>query len=260
MKKEISFLLLLILEAPLKLEPLPWVWWLAGLTLVDGYEQITRGAHTPLQREPTSSSPQRTQPGTWAGPDRAARKVLGDAVRVIPGSGLRSAGSSDARGPASGGVDGAVGYDGVASRGAQRAERPRGGRGESTVFIGAEGGWGVHGREVQVKAERGTGVAAAPRAAKDTAVRWAQSETGVPKRVRGAAQVDAGQNGRGSAQEEGAVAESTRGGTGAGRGYSIEGGMAWRGRACSRRCGGGAVVTWQVRSGTSVHGAVRGQS
>ncbi|KAJ7811143.1 hypothetical protein B0H14DRAFT_2606720 [Mycena olivaceomarginata] len=110
---------------------------------------------------------------------------------------------------------------------------------------------------------------AAPRAAKDTAVQWAQSETGSPKRVHGAAQVDAGQNrmawpaphsdeagwsgcrwwwprnGRGSAQEEAAVAESTRGGTGAGRGYSIEGGTgrAWLGGG-ERVVGGVEVAPW----------------
>ncbi|KAJ7823709.1 hypothetical protein B0H14DRAFT_2597736 [Mycena olivaceomarginata] len=69
------------------------------------------------------------------------------------------------------------------------------------------------------------------------------------------AQVVAARNGRGSAQEKAAVAESTRGGTVQGRGYSIEGGnrtgMAWRGRACSGRCGGGAMVTWQVRRGNT---------
>jgi hypothetical protein len=53
---------------------------------------------------------------------------------------------------------------------------------------------GTRADHVRVEAEHGTGVAVAPRAAKDTAVRWAQSETGSPKRVRGVAQVDAGQN------------------------------------------------------------------
>jgi hypothetical protein len=128
-----------------------------------------------------------------------------------------------------------------------------------------------------VEAEHGTGVAAAPQTAKDMAVQWAHSETGVPKRVRRMAQVDVGQNsvasatlphscgqsgveqvqavaarnGCGSTQEEAVVAESTRGGMGAGRGYSIEGGMAWRGRVCSGWCGGGAMVTWQVRRGNA---------
>jgi hypothetical protein len=58
---------------------------------------------------------------------------------------------------------------------------------------------GTRVEHVQVEAERGTGVAAALRAAKDTAVQRAQSETGSPKRVCGAAQVDAGQNGVASA-------------------------------------------------------------
>ncbi|KAJ7710091.1 hypothetical protein B0H14DRAFT_3172381 [Mycena olivaceomarginata] len=133
--------------------------------------------------------------------------------------------------------------------------------------------------------KNGTGAAAPLPTAKDTTVRWAQSETGGPKRWmrdgtawpaphscgrRGVerAQVVAAQNGHGSAQEEAAVAESTRGGTGVGRGYSIEGGdgtgIAGRGRACS---GGVEVAPWRRgkyggarRCGTGVRGAVRGQS
>jgi hypothetical protein len=51
----------------------------------------------------------------------------------------------------------------------------------------------------------------------------------------------AARNGRGSAQEA-AVAESTRGGTGAGRGYSIEGGTGWPWLGGGERVVGGVEV------------------
>ncbi|KAJ7821854.1 hypothetical protein B0H14DRAFT_2598875 [Mycena olivaceomarginata] len=111
----------------------------------------------------------------------------------------------------------------------------------------------------------------APLAAKDTTVRWMRDETAWPaphsrgRRGVERVQVVAAWNGRGSTQEEAAVAELTRGGTGTGRGYSIEGrdgtGMAWRRQVtCSGWCGGGAVVMWQVRRGSAWDGAMRGRS
>ncbi|KAJ7667121.1 hypothetical protein B0H14DRAFT_2658259 [Mycena olivaceomarginata] len=158
---------------------------------------------------------------------------------------------------------------GNAQEGGAAARRVRGGGNRARAC--KEVGRGVHGREVQVWTWIGMGVWRRGREC-GRLRRWRrtpQSETGVPKRVRVAAQVDAGRNGVASAT----LARTTRGGVGAGggcterawqrterghgngvdRGWDGRGeriqhpggdgtGMAWRGRVV-------AEVTWQVRRG-----------
>ncbi|KAJ7836783.1 hypothetical protein B0H14DRAFT_2589521 [Mycena olivaceomarginata] len=227
------------------LEPLPWAWWLADLTLVDGYEQITRAradeliAATHAARDPGGAGS--LPVATMRGAQRQAASM--EHVQSVHGAGganpqcllVRRAGSTRARGA---GVD--VDWDGCVETGT-RAEH------------------------VRVEAERGTGVAAAPWAAKDTAVRWAQSETGSPKRVRGAAQVDAGQNGVASATlgrsgvERVQVVVATERvwqRTGGGRGSGVDAGWDGRGERIQHRGGnrnghglegasyGGATPAW----------------
>ncbi|KAJ7857977.1 hypothetical protein B0H14DRAFT_2578143 [Mycena olivaceomarginata] len=131
------------------------------------------------------------------------------------------------------------------------ARRVRGGGNRTRAC--KEGGRGVHGQEVQVEAERNgcgsgsTGDEGQHRVRMGCQKgcawrrRWMRDGTASSaphsRGRRGVewAQVVAVRNGHGSAQKEAAVTESTGGGTDAGGGYSIEGGMgrAWLGGGIS---------------------------
>jgi hypothetical protein len=131
-----------------------------------------------------------------------------------------------------------------------------------------EGGLGVHGREVRLG--RACGDRARMRsmcgwrrngtalpAAKDTTVRCAQSETGVPKRVHGAVQMDAGRNGvanaalmrttRGEADSGDGCTERAWQRTG-GRGSGVDAGWDGRGERIQHRGRGRDGHGWEGAS------------